>query len=536
MGLFVRDSPEDAVYQPEVLPYSAPRPITSSARPVNLSSKTELESTKNRRKNSKWQEDSWDYYDMIGEIWSAANLLSSVVSRVRLYPAFVSSRDSAPKRLQDEESLPEGLYQVAYDATASLEQGTGGLPALLRDYALNIFVSGECYLVREPAKSFTGTPETWSIRSVNELVPYQGRDSQWALKTTRDAQQTELIPLRDSYYVARMWRQHPRYSNEADSSLKAVLDKAEELLLYDRTARTISRSRLNAGILFIPDTISASMGTDGSLSSQPNGDNEAMAPYSDDEADTFEDDLMNALLTPIEDETSASSVAPLIVRGPESAGQQIRHISFERDMDNMFSNRADRALERLIAGLDLPKEAITGLADLKYANAIQVEETLYKAHIEPLILTLCDNLTAVFLKPVLRSHGYTEEEIANVTFWYDPSAITAKPDKASAATDGYDKKIISASAWRRAHDFSESDAPKPDELIQRLALERGIISEPVNDMALRSIAPEMIDEMQKRLQEASPTSVDDIIGGENTESSSAPSSQESPPPPDLMEP
>lgn len=511
MGLFIRrDGDETPAYQPVVRPYNHPRAITASARQLSLGDKTEIESMKKRRKAAQWQDDAWEYYDIVGELWSAANMISNVISRIRIYPAYIESRDSAPKRIQDEESIPPEIAEITQDAMSSLESGTGGIPALLRDFALNFFVAGECYLVKSPEKPYSGTPETWTIHSTSELIAHKTRDSEWALKTTRDASQDEYVPISPrSHYVARMWRQHPRYSNEADSSIKAVIDKLEELLLYDRTARTISRSRLNAGLLFVPDSIAASLGTDGTLM-----DDETMAPLNDDEADSFEDDLMNALLTPIEDETSATSIVPIILRGPESAGDKIRHFSFERNMDNMFSNRADRALERMIAGLDLPKEAVTGLAELKYANSIQVEENLYKAHIEPLVLSLCDNLTAVFLKPILRSHGYTDEQIQNITMWYDPSAITAKPDRASAASEGYDKKIISASAWRRAHDFSESDAPTSEETIERLALERGVLNESVTDMALRSIAPEMVEEMQTRLRAESPTSIDDIMDEE----------------------
>lgn len=538
MALFTRDNPSDPVFAPKPTAFNAPRPIVASARPIDLKSTSEVETFKKRKKTSQWQVEAWDYYDIIGELWSAANLLANVISRIRLYPGYVQDLDMAPQRLDSSPQIPEEVKEIVNDAMFSLEAGTGGSTAILRDFALNFFISGECYLIKDPAKISTGQPETWNIRSVDELITFQSRRGQWAIKPSRDASQdeyTEISP--QTHYLARMWRQHPRYSNEADSSVKAILDKAEELMLYDRLARTISRSRLNAGLLYVPDSIAASMGTDGTLPDQEQPD---MAPLNDDEADTFEDDLMNGLIAPIDDETSASSVVPIILRGPAGVAEQIKHITFERDMDNMFSNRADRALERLIAGLDLPKEAVNGLANLKYANAIQVEETLYKAHIEPLILSMCDNLSAVFLKPILAQHGVDPKVINRLTMWYDPSAITSKPDRASAASEGFDKKIISASTWRRANGFTESDAPTGEEIIQRLAYDRGMIAEPITDQAIKSIAPEFMDKVQESAAQMNPimnaeaaeeqgVPADDII---EEEAESAPK----PAPTDLIEP
>jgi hypothetical protein len=78
-----------------------------------------------------------------------------------------------------------------------LETGNGGSAGLLRNAALNLFVTGECYLVREPSKWTTGEPEKYQIRSIDEIVATpslrkKGRGnapskSGWSIKPSRDA-------------------------------------------------------------------------------------------------------------------------------------------------------------------------------------------------------------------------------------------------------------------------------------------------------------------------------------------------------------
>ena len=159
--------------------------------------------------------------------------------------------------------------------------------------------------------------------------------------------------------------------------MRAVLDLVDELMLLNATFKATARSRLNSGILFVPDGLSASSprqfpavveGEDGVLVPL-----DATQPQPAD-IDEFEEALLEGMMTPIADPSDASAVVPILVRGPAELGDKIRLINFERTFDPSLVQRADRVLDRILQGLDLPKDIVSGLANVRYSNAIDIEE------------------------------------------------------------------------------------------------------------------------------------------------------------------
>ena len=106
---------------------------------------------------------------------------------------------------------------------------------------------------------------------------------------------------------------------------------------------------------------------------------------------------------------------------------------------------ADAALDRMLQGIDLPKDIVTGLADVKYANGLVITDDVYRAHIEPLVLMLVDSLTSVYLRPKLEAAGVPPQLIERIVFWYDPSAIVTRPDRSQAANEGYADYLLTSS-------------------------------------------------------------------------------------------
>src|SRR5690606_4563411 len=99
VGLFSRNGASDERAKPAV--YNAPRAITASAARVDIKNTSELEAIKRRLTSSAWQKDAWDFYDLIGEIQFSANLIANVASRIRLFPAWITSSDTAPSNIFD---------------------------------------------------------------------------------------------------------------------------------------------------------------------------------------------------------------------------------------------------------------------------------------------------------------------------------------------------------------------------------------------------------------------------------------------------
>ena len=460
------------------LPASTPRPLVASGERLNVRNPDDILNMRTRV-YTEWQNDAWAYFDAIDEIKYGFGLVSAVMSRIRIYPAFNIDTDGVPisttnylrrkidqsqgeqeKDIAGEMSLPPSITDdvVTYfnDLVSQLFSGQGGQSSLLRAFALNMCVAGECYLINIKDK--------WEIKSTNEIVVTN--DGKIILRRLRPGGSTSVtaaggqpgdITLPKGTYIGRIWRAHPRYSLEPDSSMLGLREMCDELLTLQRMIRTIARSRMNAGILYIPDGLVAA---GSSVDADTATDEEAV--------DEITSDIYDTVSAPIEDETNSASVFPTIITGPPDGGNQIKHISLARDSDQFLVERCDRTLERILQGLDIPKDIISGMANVKYSNAIQIDESLYKGHIEPLALMLADALTTMYIHPAIRAKfKLSQKDLDFLRIWYDPTEVTTKSDPIASANTGYDNFAISAATWREANGFSDTDAPSEHELAQR---------------------------------------------------------------------
>lgn len=476
----------DGTLAATALPVDTPRPLTGSAEYIDL--KKASQSLQVVRSAMAWQRAAWVYYDQIGEIKFALNAISQMVSRVRIYAAINDDSSFVPIEAGKFLSTIEGTQPApalhdactkAKDAIDSLVYNAEGQQSgLMRELALNLSIAGECYLMYFDKK--------WTVSSIDELSP---GGNGWMLRRRRDVQADVHIP--ENTFVARIWRSHPRYSGEADSSMLGILDACEMLTLNEQTIRHLSRSQLTAGVVFVPTGINPASGGD------------------------VEDKIVEATTQPVEDESSIAGVSPLVVNGPSELGKELRRLELHRPIDDSLIGIGERALDRILAGLEVPKELVSGLAEVKFANAVVLTDDMLKTHIEPLILMIVDALTTVYLKPALIKDGVPPDLVQRFCVWYDPSQITTRPDKSQAANDGYREKIISAAAWRKARGFSDTDAPSPDELILRLALEKAEPDPAQSLLLIESINEKFFRDHRARAQDASgvPSEVTDILEG-----------------------
>jgi len=498
------------------LPFNAPRPMTAAAAQMKLGDKDEASMFKDRRAaaSSTWQTEAWEYYDAIGEVKYAFNLVASVISRIRLYPAVIVNPSESPSPIRNVDDYDQRVVAAAERAIQRLDSAYGGQAGLLKDAALNLQVTGECYLTQIPEKQGSGVSESWDVRSIDEVnTDVKGNyfiTPRRELRNMTGGSKNGIISLPKGAFIGRIWKSHPRYTDEADSSLRGVLDLCAELLLLNRTFRATARSRLNAGALYLPDGLSMASTPDPNYP-YDDADGIFTEPTIEELEDEFEDQLMDAMTTPIKDEDSASAVVPLIIRGPAELGDKIKQFKFERSFDPALSARSDRVLERILQGLDVPKDVVTGLANVKYSNALQIDEALYKAHIEPLMLLIADALTVVYLRPYLLANGFSQSEVERIVVWYDPSQVATRNDRAQDADMGFDKMAVSYETWRRAHGFSEAEAPSPTELALRLIVEKGMITPELTEAMIGAVAPEVMEKIRGAAQASNPAPVPDAL-------------------------
>lgn len=432
--------------------------LAASAARINVANKdTAAVSSAITRYARQWQTAAWDYFEAIGEVRYGLSSLAAAGGRAILLAGIHENMTKPPTTLSSIKDSDPYYGSVGPQTREALERADDYLAEvnhLLTNSILNIAVAGEFYL--------TELDDEWEVLSSEELVPVgsngeiitstrsitmSSKAPTWMIRRDRNR---PPVPIKENAYLARIWRPHPRWQQEPTSSMLGILDQCEALLLLDQMIRTTIRSRLWAGTLFIPDTVTSSH-----------------------ETESIEEDITTAALTAIGKEDAAFGVVPLILTGPPEAGDQIKSIPIGRGIDASTLALIERLLDRILTGIDLPKEFVKGLGSAKYANAVILEEGMYRLHIAPVLELICKALTKVYVRPRLLKDGVPEAIVRRIVATFDPTNIVTRPDRGQAANDGYDRKTISAAAWRAARGFTEADAPTDSERYRRLIAEKG---------------------------------------------------------------
>lgn len=530
MALFLREKQEPndpdpgtatSRHRARSVPYNAQRGLTASAERIDLGTVTTV-----NRPYAVWQAEAWNGYERVGEVHYGFNLLANLLSRVRFFAAGVGEANEAPADVGGAVGKKRVGSKLAKDAAAVMNalQATD-FASQVRTFSLNFSVVGECYLINMPGRYGS----QWVIRSVDEVQLRAGG----AVVVQQRGSTKDMVTLASGTYIARIWRPNPRYTREPDSSMVGVADSIEELLILMRLVRGAARSRMNAGMLFVPDSISSAVPitTGEPPITEPADPLESLMNASTiDPSGPFLAKLMESMTTPVSDEGSASALVPMLVTGPGDEGAKIKHITFERASDEWLVKRIEAALDRVLQGIDIPKEIVTGLQAVKYSNAVVIDENLYKSNIEPLALAFVDALTEVYLRAVLKSgqYGYTDEQLTGLVVWYDPSEIVTRPNSANEANEGVDRLMLSPVAWRREHGYAESDAPTEEDLATMLLQKMTALPDAVIAKLLQKALPNVLGEVETDTAETAPPSNDSTVvqfPGQTTPAASTPDPQ-----------
>lgn len=409
--------------------------LTAAGSPLKVSSYEEA--TLLQLSRQAWTERAWSYYENVGEVRYAANFVANSLGRLRLIAA------KTPPVTSDAFEPIEIKTGPVAAAVNRLKDPRGGQRGLLRALGLNLFIPGEAFLLGQQANGV----QLWECLSSDELDTRTGYPTFYRKPLPNVTPQE--VP--SNALVLRVWKEHPRWSQLADSAMRTVLDLCETLLLLTRMERAAARSRFaGSGILFVPQEL---------LPSGSRG-----------ESDTgFYANLMESMIAPIKDETHPASVVPILLTGPGEQGKQIQHITMDRAIegDGLVKLKED-AVKRLAAAFDLPSEVLTGNSDLNHWGMAVVREETFAAHIQPFAEMVVDALTASYLHPALRRAGY--EDWDQYVIWFDKTGLVQKADLTEAADLAHDRFTISDAAYRRAKGFTTEDAPTEAEYRKRVGI------------------------------------------------------------------
>jgi len=442
-----------------------------------------------------WQQQAWNFYDLIGELRYGARYYGNALSQLRLEIGWKPSSGSSPQPI-DLENPPEGFnraqYEIAVSTLDRLHSSEGSINEILRAYGVNLFVAGEGYLVGRTDRE-TGV-ERWDFYSTEQLV---WLNSRWYLKENVLWKTDQLIELSGDDYVIRVWQAHPRYSDEPDSPLRSVLSLCEELLLLSANVRATALSRIPAGILLMPDTM-----LDAGPDYEPENLNNDAAR--EQQSQSTLEDIYNHFITPIADPNSAAAVAPFILTGDPEDLEQVRLIEFDREVDQIAAEQRHELITRIAHGIDLPSEILSGIGQMNHWSAWAVEEMAYKAHIAPAAALFCGAITANLIWPAIQvATGQDVDQ--RLVVMSDPIDLISHIDRRMNAKDGHSSLVISDATYRRALGFSDDDAPDDLEYKRRMALQQAALSlTPVAAGEIDSVT-QALDDSVARVRPGVPT-------------------------------
>lgn len=412
---------------------AAPTPTLVAAG--GLASAIPNKKERNRRsiKARAWQARAWDFYDSVGELRYAVNWFSSALSRADLYIA----------RLQ-----PDGSLERVEDGpgvAALSELLSRGSTRLLKKMGQHYFIAGEWYLIGRPVEG-TEDNSTWDVYSASEVKYLNGT---YTLSGGEGIRGEELDEDEDA--IIRLLVPHPARHAEPDSPVRAVLGDLEEIQLLTSHIRAQILSRLaGAGILVLPSEMSfgAPPVVGGTV-------------HNVDNLDDFMSLLGRVMSEPIKDPSSPSSVVPIVIQAPGEVIDKITHLKFWSDLDAEAAKMRETATGRLALGLDLPPEVLTGTGAANHWGAWAIEESTIKAHIEPALDLICEQLSIEFLQAV------TDDPTLVIA--YDTTDLKLRPNRSKEALELHERGELSPVALRRETGFTEDDKPS-DEDLERFVL------------------------------------------------------------------
>lgn len=391
-----------------------------------------------------WQSRSYELLDEIGELGYLLNLKASIAARCLLPIQY----------LTDEGEWDASDDEKALRTMQCFVGPYGGQTELKRRAVLHLSAAGESYLVGEVGDQ----PETgilWEFLSTDEVRI----DATGQATRRRDGAIGNATALPPDSYVARCWRPHPRFSDMADSEVRRVLQICEEIVTLTAMVDAVAKSRLAAGILFVPEEMTFA-------------DQEDETDESTDDLDPFTKTLMDHMSAPIEDRSSAASLVPLVLRGKGDMADNIKLIDVARNLDTWAQMLRAEALARLAQGLDTPPEVIAGKAQLNHWTAYNVDVDFVVKHVVPVGDLLAEFLTCSYLRPMLETfEDVSPEEAQRYRLTFDPSPVMARQDEATAARALHPLGVISDESLVKANGFDISDMPDDAELFRRRSWE-----------------------------------------------------------------
>lgn len=451
---YLNYDPENPSAMPALVPVvEKPQPLNTVLASANRLTSETMKRTTFRKPSAEWQEDAWEMFDLVGEQRFLATTIAGRMAQARFYVGKIN-----PDHSHDTPEVSED--PVAQSVLESVGNGFAGLAQMVERMAVNMFIAGDGWFVGVPESLLDPEKESQSVLDPNIYMS----DLQWFMLSVTEVNfehgdtvklnigvNGETVTARaDDVYLIRVWRPHPRKLWEADSPTRSSLPVLRELVgLTMHISAQIDSRLAGAGLLLVPQSMQRALKSAAGLDEN-------------DENDIFTESLMEAMMEPINDRSSAAAVVPLVVTAPDDSIEKIKHLTFDSSLDSEARELRDEAIRRLALGQDAPPELLLGTAGMNHWGAWLVREDVVTTHLEPTLALISDALTTQYLRPVLEEAGYSPEQLDELVVWYKVDHMISRPNRGVDAQSLYDKGVISDATLREANGFDDNDAPEVD--------------------------------------------------------------------------
>lgn len=452
-----------------------------------------------------WHQQAWCAYETNEIVGSAVELAARGVARCKL----------RVKKIGFDACLEETDAELPHAVLRDFRGVNGvGYRSILECAATILQVSGTGYLIgrlsdRETVKkiqgdnSFRDIPlfENWQFLSDQEITQEtvekdQGSHGREKNVNFRKCSTEGIIPgvqsfssafgqvntnsgtlgggdlLDDSYHIIRIHRPSKRKSSLSDSFLKKNLTIIREIQNLTDMIEAIIHSKRTSGLLLVPSEMTLNSANSG-IDPKYFEDGEPLENF-----DPLDLLLLDHYSDSREDFTDPANFGPLLIRGAASFLEKVRYVDLSAKLDDVYFRIRKELNERLITGLDIPKESINGLGSLNHWSGSNISSIFASQHVIPLGDFFAEQITAGYFRPELVRRGMDYSEAMNYVIDFDPANIIQRPDKASLAFKLFEMGVISEQSLRVAVGFEGHDAPNENERRQKLILQL-ILSSPV---------------------------------------------------------
>jgi hypothetical protein len=448
--------------------------------------------TRHSANSAGWQEDGWIAFDEVGELRFMATTIANRMAQAKLFVGKAPLDPTETIEPIDDPRISGVLSSVGGSAA--------GLSQMLNRLGVNLFIAGDGWIVGIPRDSgsdvLTMTDLDWRVLSVSEVSATHGGELSLRLGEFDE----DIVRVRpEDVVLIRVWRPHPRLWWESDSPTRSSLPVLRELIGLTKHVSAQIDSRLaGAGVFLVPQSAQRAL-----KEADPNRPSDATD-------DPFAEALLEAMLTPIRDRSSASALVPLTLTVPDESIPLFRLLTFAQALDAETRELRDEAIRRLALGLDAPPEMLLGMGDVNHWTGFMVREDVVTTHIEPPLALICDALTSQLLWPVLIEQGMPEAEARQYVVWYDVSHLTDRTNNGAEAITLHERGVLSDDAVRAANGFGPQDAPvvTPEQLVVQLILRQPQLIETVGVPQLVELLRQLVGTSSSNV----PTPVTDTSG------------------------